>query len=278
MSEFDDLNAQLWTLGAIGRLADQGLLHRAADPDDELSALSQQLLVDTGWLLTDPLRPSARLLAAPPPGVPVSALSGYVREQLARISRFAEGAPAGWNELDRDRIRWRGRASGVIAHGIIERCCPDVLQRATDFLDVGTGSGGIAMRLCRTMPELRVVGLEISPAALDVARIDVAAAGLDDRIEIRDQSVSALTDVEAYDLAWLPQQFIPRSELLEALPRVFRSLRPDGALVMALASESDLSNLVAGGGTLSTDEAVKLLEQAGFRGVETYDQVVTGRR
>ncbi|SDP42454.1 SAM-dependent methyltransferase [Lentzea jiangxiensis] len=278
MSDFDDLNAQLWILGAIGRLADQGLLERAADPDDELSALSQQLLIDTGWLLTDPLRPSARLLDAPPPGVAVSALSGYVREQLARVGRFTEGAPAGWNELDRDRIRWRGRASGVIAHGIIERCCPDVLQRAERFLDVGTGAGGIAMRLCRTLPALRAVGLEISPAALDVARIDVVAAGLDDRIEIRDQSVSDLTDVEEYDLAWLPQQFIPRAQLLEGLPRVFRSLRPDGALVMALASESDLPNLVTGGGTLSAEEAVKLVEQAGFRHVQTHGQVVSGRR
>ncbi|HUQ54845.1 class I SAM-dependent methyltransferase [Lentzea sp.] len=278
MSDFDDLNAQLWILGAIGRLADQDLFDRAADPDDELSALSQQLLIDTGWLLTDPVRPGPRLLAAPPSGVPTSALSGYVREQLARVSRFAEGAPAGWNELDRDRIRWRGRASGVIAHGIIERCCPDVLLRAENFLDIGTGAGGIVMRLCRMMPALRAVGLEVSPAALDVARLDVEAAGLEDRIEIRDQSVSDLADVEEYDLAWLPQQFVPREELLEALPRVFRSLRPEGALVMALASESDLPNLMAGGGTLSAREAVKLLERAGFRNIQTHDKVVTGRR
>ncbi|WP_285640928.1 class I SAM-dependent methyltransferase [Lentzea sp. NBRC 102530] len=278
MTSFDDLVAQFWILGAIGRLADQDLLHRAADPDDEMSALSQQLLIDTGWLLTDPVRPSAGLLAAPPPGVPTSALSGYVREQIARIGRFAAGSPPGWNEHDRDRIRWRGRASGLIAQGIIERCCPDVLQRATGFLDVGTGAAGIAVRLCRASPGLRAVGLEISPAALDVARIDVAEAGLADRIEIRDQSVAELTDVEAYDLAWLPQQFIPRGELLEALPRVLRSLRPDGALVMALATEDDLPNLVSGGGTLPAAEAVELLEQAGFHTISVHDMTVVGRR
>ncbi|WP_439655970.1 SAM-dependent methyltransferase [Lentzea sp. HUAS TT2] len=278
MTEFDDLIAQFWILGSIGRLAERGLLYRAAAPDDEVSALGQQLLIDTGWLLTDPLRPSARLLAAPPPGVPTSALSGYVREQIARIGRFAEGAPPGWSEPNRDHIRWRGRASGLIAQGIVERCCPDVLQRATDFLDVGTGAGGIAIRLCEASPGLRAVGLEISPAALDVARVDVEAAGLADRVEIRDQSVADLTDVEAYDLAWLPQQFIPRGELLEALPRVLRSLRPDGALVVALAPENDLPNLFSGGGTLPAEEAVKLLEEAGFHTVEVHDEVVTGRR
>jgi len=228
---FDDLNSQLWVLAAIGRLADQSLLDRAADPDDEVSALSQRVLVETGWLLTDPIRPSAWLLEALPPGVPLSAGGGYVREQLARVARFANGAPAGWAETNRELIRWRGRGSGAIAQGMFARCCPDVLVRAEDFLDVGTGAGGIAMQLCRQFPELRAVGIDVSPTALDVARIDIASAGLTDRIEIRAQSVDTLSDVTAFDLVWVPQPFIPRATLVAALPRLFRATRAGGCLV-----------------------------------------------
>ena len=278
MTFFDDLNSQLWVLAAIGRLADQGLLIRAADPDDEVSVLSQRLLIEAGWLLTDPLRPGPWLLDAPPPGVPLGAISGYVREQFARVGRFANGAPAGWAETDRELIRWRGRSSGAIAQGIFGRYCPDVLVRATDFLDVGVGAGGIAIQLCRQLPALRAVGLDISPTALDVARFEVTQAGLDDRIEIRDQSVDTLTDASAYDLVWLPQQFIPRAVLVEALPRLYRATRPDGCLVMALAAEQDLPNLMSGGGTLPVEDALKLLEHAGFHDVTEHGTVVTGRR
>jgi hypothetical protein len=278
MTFFDDLNSQLWVLAAIGRLADQGLLNRAADPDHEVSVLSQRLLIEAGWLLTDPLRPGPQLLDAPPPGVPLGAISGYVREQFARVGRFANGAPAGWAETDRELIRWRGRSSGAIAQGIFGHYCPDVLVRATDFLDVGVGAGGIAIQLCRQLPALRAVGLDISPTALDVARFEVTQAGLDDRIEIRDQSVSSLTDAAAYDLAWIPQQFIPRPVLIEALPRLRRALRFSGCLVMPLAGEAPLPNLMSGGGTLSVEQAMKLFEQAGFTEIQANDNVITGRR
>ncbi|MFC0438959.1 cyclopropane-fatty-acyl-phospholipid synthase family protein [Kutzneria buriramensis] len=278
MTLFDDLNSQLWVLGAIGRLADQGLLLRPADADDEVSRLSQQLLIDTGWLAADPIRPTAQLLSAAPPGVPLGAVSGYVREQLGRISRFADGAPPGWAETDRELIRWRGRSSGAIVQRIFGRVCPDVLPRATSFLDVGTGAGGIAMQLCRQLPDLHAVGIDVSPTALDVARRDVAEAGLDDRIELRDQSVDALSDVDAYDLVWLPQQFIPRPVLEAALPLLCKATRADGCFVMALSTEHDLANLMSGGGTMSVEDAVKLVTHAGFLDVQDHDHVITGRR
>ena len=158
------------------------------------------------------------------------------------------------------------------------RCCPDVLVRAEDFLDVGTGAGGIAMQLCRQFPELRAVGIDVSPTALDVARIDIASAGLTDRIEIRAQSVDTLSDVTAFDLVWVPQPFIPRATLVAALPRLFRATRAGGCLVMPLAMEGDLANLMSGGGTLAVEDALKLVAEVGFREVATQDGVITGRR
>ena len=71
------------------------------------------------------------------------------------------------------------------------------------FLDVGTGAAGIVIAMCRAHEALHAVGLDISAAAVTTAREQVAAAGLTKRAEIRDQSVAAIEDVDAFDLLWV---------------------------------------------------------------------------
>jgi SAM-dependent methyltransferase len=219
-----------------------------------------------------------------PPGVPLAAANTLVREVLGSAARFANGSPPGWAESDPGLIRSRGAASAnlVVGHLIpaVLAAMPDVIERLTlpgaSFLDVGVGAAGIAIRMCQQYPELSAVGLDVSEPALAVARQDVVAAGLDDRIEIREQSVAALADVAAFDLLWLPQPFIPIDTLRQALPRLRTSARPGAVLIMALATHdesglvglaNDLRNLMAGGGTLRLPAAAELLRTAGFTDV-----------
>ncbi len=51
------------------------------------------------------------------------------------------------------------------------------------ILDIGTGSGAIAITLAKNLPTAKMIATDISPEALDVARENAAAHGVSDRIE-----------------------------------------------------------------------------------------------
>ena len=274
-------------VATLGRLAGQGLLERPADSTDPVAVAGQRLLIAAGWLDGDPFGPSERLRSLLPAGAPLSGLYGFVRELLAMVSRYAEGAGPGWAETDPGLIRSRGAASGAVVLSILDRCrqyLPGLAERlevpGAAFLDVGTGAGGVVIALCRAHAGLRAVGVDISAAMVAAAREQVAAAGLSGRAEIREQSVVAIEDAEAFDLLWVPQAFLPEPVLAEALPRLRRAARRGAALVMAISVNSDtgvsgavtdLRNLMSGGGTLSAQAASTMLQTAGFSRVEAAD-------
>jgi Methyltransferase domain len=277
----------LWVLATAGRLAGQGLLERPAERTDAIAVAGQRLLVAAGLLETDPFGPGERLRSLLPAGAQLTAMSWFVRELLATLSRYAEGAAAGWTQTDPELIRSRGATSGEVFLSILQQCraylpgLPERLDRpGAAFLDVGTGAAGIVIAMGCAHEALHAVGLDINTVAVTVAREQVAAAGLGDRAEIREQSVAAIEDVDAFDLVWVPQQFLPEPVLAEALPRLHRAARRMAGLLMPISTNSDtgisgaatdLRNLMAGGGTLSARTASTMLHTAGFSGVEAVD-------
>ena len=52
--------------------------------------------------------------------------------------------------------------------------------------DVGTGSGAVALALAHERPDLTVSASDVSPDAVEVARANAAALGLDVAIEVAD--------------------------------------------------------------------------------------------
>ena len=105
----------------------------------------------------------------------------------ALLSRRARREPVAYIT---GRREFYGRSFAVSASVLIPRPETELLvDRAREIvrsrslaavrcLDVGTGSGAIALSLALELPEARVVALDISAAALDVARKNAAALGV----------------------------------------------------------------------------------------------------
>jgi release factor glutamine methyltransferase len=57
-------------------------------------------------------------------------------------------------------------------------------RRPSTVVDVGTGSGCIAVALAAHLPEATILGIDISPAALAVARRNLENHSLDERVQL----------------------------------------------------------------------------------------------
>ena len=91
-----------------------------------------------------------------------------------------------------------------------------------------SGVGLLAVAMARRSPDANVVGVDIWDPALERARDHVAAAGLSDRIVIRNQDITTLGERDRYDCAFLPAPFLPTDVLAAAIPRVIEAVRPGG--------------------------------------------------
>ena len=87
-----------------------------AESTDPVSVAGRRLLIAAGLLNTDPFGPAVRLRSLLPAGAPLTAMSWFVRDLLATLSRYAEGAPVSWAETGTELIRSRGATSGVLVN------------------------------------------------------------------------------------------------------------------------------------------------------------------
>jgi release factor glutamine methyltransferase len=102
---------------------------------------------------------------------------------------------------------------------VVERCLTllDGRERPA-VLDVGTGSGAIALALKDEMPEARVFACDVSADALDVARANAARLGLD--VELIESDLLERVPGDAFQLVVSNPPYIAESEMATLQPEV----------------------------------------------------------
>jgi ribosomal protein L3 glutamine methyltransferase len=88
-------------------------------------------------------------------------------------------------------------------------------------VDVCTGSGCLAILLALRFPQAAIEAIDLSPEAIDVARINVRAHRLSRRVQLRRSDVFDAVPMAAYDLIVSNPPYEP-SALMAGLPEEFR--------------------------------------------------------
>lgn len=117
----------------------------------------------------------------------VLALAGSARQNAVRSGRGG-GAPHSTREVTGESPRRERRSAADGAPTSVSRTRPERRSSgrrdpAPSIIDVGTGSGCIAIALAVNLPACRVIGIDLSPEALEVARANALRHGVEDRID-----------------------------------------------------------------------------------------------
>jgi release factor glutamine methyltransferase len=192
----------------------------------------------------------------------------------ARLARRAQGEPLQYIEgraafrqlvlrVDPSVLIPRPETEQLV-DAVLERCQGRVGLRG---LDLGTGSGAIAISLAQEGPFETVVGVDISPSALDLARYNAAEAGVEGRVDLRSGSLySALHPGERFHLVVSNPPYIAAGDA-ESLPAEVREWEPEVALFAGPTGVEVIDEIVRGapayleaGGLLALEVAPDVAE------------------
>jgi release factor glutamine methyltransferase len=150
-------------------------------------------------------------------------------------------------------------------------------------VDVGAGTGCIACAIAAERGDATVVALELSPAAAELARANVAALGLAARVTVVTSDVFAALGAVRADLVVANPPYLPTAVIPTLPPEVSRFDPPlaldggaDGLDVVRRLVAQAPDRLVAGGalvletaGGEQVATVVALMQTAGLVGVQT---------
>jgi release factor glutamine methyltransferase len=258
----------------------------------ETPELDAALLLEeaTGW-------ERSRFTADPGAALP----AGAGRDFAATVRRRVQREPVAYIL---GRKGFRGIELAVDPRVLIPRPETELLVEVAleanpaTVLDVGTGSGAVALAVADELPDASVLATDTSEPALEVARANAERLGLADRVRFEPGSIpaGAMFDHGAeLLLANLP--YVTEAEW-EGLPPEIREFEPRGALVggatgleaiesvledaAALPRPPAMAALEVGEG--QAEPVAALVERTGWARIERradlagIERVVTGRR
>ena len=146
-------------------------------------------------------------------------------------------------------------------------------------LDLGTGSGAIALALASERPRWRITGVDVSPPALEIARCnarDLGLAHLDWRLGSWFEPVAG----ERFDLILANPPYVAAGdralETLRAEPAIALAAGPTGLEALAAIAAAAGSHLNEGGwlmfehGSTQAPDVVQLLQRHGFSHIRSH--------
>jgi len=212
----------------------------------------------------------------------IGLVTSFLKQALELIEN--PGRAGGWVYTDPVVLQSQGQSSGAVPPLIasvaptLDGLTEALAREGARILDIGSGVAALSISCCRVWPAASVVGVDPWEPAMKLAVQNVSEAGLDDRITLRAVAIEDITDRDAFDLAWMPAPFLPKSVLESGVPVIARSLRPGGWLILgryAAPQEAlpealaDLRTVRGGGTPLSEDDAVALLQRGGLTDVRS---------
>jgi release factor glutamine methyltransferase len=156
---------------------------------------------------------------------------------------------------------------------------PSSAERACSVLDLGTGSGAIALAIASERPRSRVTGIDISQPALDIARHNSHSLGLP-HIDWRLGSWFEAVPGERFDVIVANPPYVaaadPALEQLSAEPAIALCAGPTGLEALAAIAGGAAAHLHECGRLIlehGSDQAplvAELLERHGFTGIRSH--------
>ena len=166
---------------------------------------------------------------APLPEQQIAEVQALIARRIATRKPAAYLTQEAWLQgvsfyIDERAIVPRSLIAEVLADGSID---PWLHPHTHRVLDLCTGNGSLAVLAALAFPDIAVEGLDISKDALEVARINVARHGLEQRITLRESNGLAQA-TGAFDLILCNPPYV-NAQSMNQLPAEFKA-EPELAL------------------------------------------------
>jgi ubiquinone/menaquinone biosynthesis C-methylase UbiE len=147
------------------------------------------------------------------------------------------------------------------------------------ILDIGCGSGGIAVSMVKDYGVKKVIGIDVESAVCDAAIARVKKMGLEEKVEIKKVNTGPLIFIDSsFDIVFSKDSIVHIEEKESLIKEIFRILKPGGFFLASdwlsshdgepspeMAYYLELEDL--GFDMASPDRYERALKQAGFKNI-----------
>jgi release factor glutamine methyltransferase len=161
------------------------------------------------------------------------------------------------------------KTAAAAGHACRERGRSEQPPRAIRIVDVGTGSGCIALALAKELPQGEIHGTDVSTAALEISRVNAARHQLERRIHFREADLLAGFENDSLDLVVSNPPYVGESEEDEVQLEV-RKFEPRNAVFAGSTGLETIARLIP--------EAHAALRRGGWLVMEVSGTIADGAK